>query len=90
VLIQSSREYGQFVERRRNLNEQIETTGLAVDDWIATHEARAPSLGELAELEGLLSQRRDLLSQLASLDDAFMDHLVSLRARQQSDTTIPQ
>jgi hypothetical protein len=34
---------------------------------------------ELATLEGMLKQRRSLLTELANLDDEFIDYLMSVR-----------
>ena len=72
--------YDKFVSRRRELNDRLASLGKDVDDWIDRHERITPEMPDLARLEGLLQQRRRHLTELAALDDDFMNFLVSLRS----------
>ena len=66
-----------FVERRQHLLERLDSTRSEVDAWIEAHKSEEPSLAELANLEGLLSRRREFLAQIIEIDDNFVDHLLT-------------
>jgi hypothetical protein len=79
--------FERFVERRRRLNERLHASASEVDQWLDQNTEAMPGLSELARLEVLLAERRDMLTELAALDDSFMTHLLELRQRlkEQSD-----
>jgi len=70
--------YADFVTRRRRLNERLDSLGRDVDEWIEGYNG-TPSMSVLATLEGLLTERRLLLTRLAELDESFVQYLVTLR-----------
>jgi hypothetical protein len=76
-----------FVNRRSLLNEKLDSKRLEVDGAIEIlQEADADaSVAQIGYLAGLLLERRDLLSELAALDDAFVAHLLTLRSRSAQD-----
>jgi hypothetical protein len=67
-----------FASRRNALNAKLTETGREIDVWFARQPIPVP-MTELAQLEVLLKTRRDLLQELADLDDGFMDYLVGTR-----------
>lgn len=71
--------FQRFVEQRRRLNEKLDSSRVEVDQWIEVHQENEATLVEIAHLEGLLQERRDLLSALAALDDSFVGHLLEIR-----------
>jgi hypothetical protein len=77
--IARSPEFEQFVRRRRLLNDKLAESGARVDDWINEHERKAPAMIDLAYFQGLLEQRRTLLTDLASLDDSFVTYLLQIQ-----------
>jgi hypothetical protein len=78
--VESSPEFARFIAQRARLNERLATTGAQLDEMLNEHESGHYALGELAALEGILATRRDLLSELARLDDSFVNYLLSLRS----------
>ena len=64
-----------FVEKREALNARLDATRQEVDSLL--YELTTPSVQMLAAMEVLLKQRRDLLAQLAALDDDFMCELLT-------------
>ena len=74
-------EFIMFIEQRRELNERLDATRVQIDHWITAYEFPSPIM-QIAVLEGMLIERRDLLQDLAKLDDAFIDYL--LRSREGS------
>jgi hypothetical protein len=75
-MLQETEEYRRFVQRRAFLNTRLAETGADVDAWIQTHEGVQPALSQLGLLEGLLSERRNLLRELADLDDDFVTYML--------------
>jgi hypothetical protein len=72
-------EFNRFVERRAQINEELDSSRVEVDAWIEMHRDGVDNIAELATLEGLLAQRRELLERLARLDDSFMNYLLQIR-----------
>ena len=71
--------FRRFVQLRQELNTQLADRAAEVDEWLARKYETSPTFADLALLEGLLLERRNLLSELAALDDDFMNHLLRLR-----------
>jgi hypothetical protein len=67
-----------FVERRARVLRHLDSTRTQFDAWLEAHRAEAASVAHLAQLEGLLAERRNLLDELLKLDDSLLDHLVIL------------
>ena len=80
---QRNKEFQIFIESRSRLNEQLDRLRAEVDNWLAANAGDAvegdPSLKDIAALAGLLENRKDLLSELARLDDNFITFLLQLR-----------
>jgi len=70
--------FTRFVERRARLLDRLDTTRVQFDAWIDTHKALSANVADLAQLEGLLAERRNTLDDLLKLDDSLLDHLVVL------------
>lgn len=77
--------FTQFFERRSRILDRLDSTRTKVDAWIDAHKTQAPNLAELAQLEGLLAERRNTLAELLRLDDSLVDHLVVLLGRGKRD-----
>jgi hypothetical protein len=74
-----------FLERRARILGHLDTTRVQVDAWIDAHLTAPASITELAQLEGLLAERRNLLDELLKLDDSLLDHLVVLLGNGRKD-----
>ena len=70
--------FTRFVERRARLLDRLDTTRVQFDAWIDTHKVLSANVADLAQLEGLLAERRNTLDDLLKLDDSLLDHLVVL------------
>ena len=68
-----------FFTRRAKLLSQQDAARAQIDAWLATHFNSETELKDLAFLEGLLSERKVLLSQLVDLDDRVITDLVRIR-----------
>jgi len=77
--------FQQFVDRRELLNKKLDAKRSELDGVIDRLKETDVSLTEISYLTGLLLERRDLLSELAALDDAFVNHLLALRSQSPSD-----
>ena len=73
--------FTRFIERRERILGHLDTTRVQFDAWIEAHKAQAASISDLAQLEGLLAERRNMLDELLKLDDSLLDHLVILLGR---------
>lgn len=68
------------MDGRNRLNEQLDRLKGDVDRWLATnHVDNDPSITNIAKLAGLLETRKELLRELAELDDNFLKYLLQLR-----------
>jgi hypothetical protein len=80
VTTQRAKEFQAFIDGRNRLNEQLDRLRADVDRWLAQNgDAEDPSIGDIAKLAGLLETRRNLLTELAQLDDNFLKYLLQLR-----------
>jgi hypothetical protein len=70
-----------FIERRTRIMTRLDSSRVQVDRWLDAHKTMAPSISDLAQLEGLMAERRNLLDELLKLDDSLLDHLVVLLGR---------
>jgi hypothetical protein len=61
--------------------ERLDSSRVQVDEWIDAHKEQRASVTELAQLEGLLAERRSLLDELLRLDDSLLERLVVLLGR---------
>ena len=67
-----------FARRARTLGDLASARGL-VDQWWEERRESTATLQQLAELEGLLERRRQLLIDLLDLDDRMLTTLIKLR-----------
>jgi hypothetical protein len=72
--------FASFVQKRSRLLERLTDLGDRLDAWIQSNENEELTVTEVAHLEGLLSGRRDLLNELAALDETFMTNMLTLIA----------
>jgi hypothetical protein len=61
--------------------EHLDSSRTVLDNWIDAHRKQQASITDLAQLEGLLAERRNMLDELAKLDDSLLEHLVVLLGR---------
>jgi hypothetical protein len=77
---QRDREFQNFIDGRNRLNEQLDRLKADVDRWLAANTGdEEPSMTNIAKLAGLLETRKDLLTELAHLDDNFVKYLLQMR-----------
>lgn len=78
----SDERLARFAKERDHLNARLDETRAQISEWITTAQGQGGSadFAELATIEGLLATRRDYLTELIKLDDAFVDYLLTLRA----------
>ena len=76
--LQGSEAFRAFTQKRQRLLESLDASRSHVDRWIEEFSDKEVTLTEVALLEGLLSGRRDVLSELAALDDSFIASLLTL------------
>ena len=69
----------QFFKRRAKLLAELDAARAEIDAWLAVHFNANADLKDLAFLEGLLGERRDLLTQLLHLDESAIEDLIRLR-----------
>jgi hypothetical protein len=79
VTLQRGNDFKAFAEARRRFNQDLEALRVQIDRWLAEHDSREPSMLEIANLATILEARRDLLSELAALDDSFLKQLLAMR-----------
>jgi hypothetical protein len=82
-----------FFSRRERLLEVLTRTGVKVSGWYEHRRETEPTLHELAELEGMLAERRTWLEQLMKLDDDMLTELVKVRGQlqhQERQSACPQ
>jgi hypothetical protein len=70
-----------FAESRQRVVERLIETRDDVDTWLKANLHGNPDITQLAQLEGLLQVRRELLSQITKLDDDMLDYLVERRSK---------
>jgi len=63
------------------LNDQLDRLRNDVDRWLADNDGDDPTMGDIAKLAGLLETRRDLLNELAALDERFLKYLLQVQPR---------
>ena len=73
--------FSRFIERRARLMDHLDSSRVHFDASIETHKLTAATISDLAQFEGLLAERRNMLDELLKLDDSLMDHLVILLGR---------
>ena len=61
--------------------ERLDASRIRVDNWIESHKTGRANVTDLAQLEGLLAERRTMLDELLKLDDSLLEHLVVLLGR---------
>ena len=76
-----AREFQAFTDGRSRLNEQLDRLRDDVDRWLASNSGNDPTMGDIAKLAGFLETRKDLLSELAALDERFLKYLLQLQLR---------
>ena len=80
-----SKEFQAFIDGRSRLNEQLDRLRADVDRWLATNDGDDPTMGDIAKLAGLLETRKDLLNELAALDERFLKYLLQVQLRSSKD-----
>jgi hypothetical protein len=76
--LHDSPEFVRFAERRQQLNSRLDETRDKIDQMVAAYQSDSPIV-EIAALEGVLIERRDILKELATLDDNFIGYLLLAR-----------
>ena len=76
-----SREFQAFITGRSRLTEQLDRLRDGVDRWLADNDGDDPTMGDIAKLAGLLETRKDLLNELAALDERFIEYLLQVQLR---------
>ena len=71
-----------FWTRRNRLLVHLDEIRAQIDEWFLDPSTTVPTMLELARLEGLLAQRKVLLTDLVNLDDEMLETLVTLRGVQ--------
>ena len=71
-----------FWTRRNRLLVHLDEIRGRIDTWFLQPGNAVPTMHQLAELEGLLAQRKSLLSDLLKLDDEMLETLVAFRGGQ--------
>ena len=71
-----------FRTQRDRLLVHLDDIRRQIDSWLIDPGNEVPSMHQLAALEGLLAQRKSLLSDLVKLDDEMLETLVTLRGAQ--------
>jgi hypothetical protein len=74
----------QFWTRRHRLLRILDDLRQQIDDWFLDPASTVPTMHQLAELEGLLAERKSLLDDLVKLDDEMLETLVTIRGAQSS------
>jgi hypothetical protein len=72
----------QFWTRRHQVLTVLDGLRQQIDEWFLDPEITVPTMHRLAELEGLLAQRKSLLTDLLKLDDEMLETLVTIRGSQ--------
>jgi len=85
VNAQRDKEFQAFIDGRNRLNERLDRLKADIDRWLNTnHIDQDPSMTDIAKLSGLLETRKDLLQDLAKLDEDFLMYLLRLRPPQKA------
>ena len=63
------------------MNDQLDRLRNDVDRWLADNDGDDPTMGDIAKLAGLLETRKDLLNELAALDERFLEYLLQVQPR---------
>jgi len=71
-----------FWTRRNRLLVHLDEIRDQIDAWFIDPATTVPTMLQLAELEGLLGQRKSLLTDLVKLDDEMLETLVTIRGGQ--------
>ena len=71
----------QYIESRKRLYEQLEATKHRMDRLLDELLARAPTLNDLAQIEGLHREKRAVFTAFIEIEDRFVNQLLSLRAK---------
>jgi hypothetical protein len=72
----------EFWVRRNRLLATLDEVRDQIDTWFLDPETAVPSIPRLAQLEGLLANRKSLLTDLVRLDDEMLETLVKVRGAQ--------
>ena len=75
------KEFRAFIDGRARLNEQLDRLRADVDRWLDSNAGDDPTMGDIAKLAGLLETRKDLLNELAALDERFLKYLLQVQLR---------
>lgn len=76
--VESDPSFASFSRRRQTLFEHLDRLRASVDNWFASN-SQAPSLADLALLEGLLAEKQGVLEQLSAAEGEMMNYLVQKR-----------
>jgi hypothetical protein len=71
-----------FWARRNRLLVHLDELRDKIDAWFLDPSTTVPTMHQLAELEGLLAQRKSMLTDLVELDDEMLETLVTVRGAQ--------
>jgi hypothetical protein len=72
----------EFWTRRHNVLTVLDDLRQKIDEWFLDPATTVPTMHQLAQLEGLLAQRKSLLTELVKLDDEMLETLVTIRGSQ--------
>lgn len=75
-------ELAHFFERRAALYEEVDRLRGSIDRWQQAN-LDGGDMGDLGRLEGLLTQKHEILQRMTDLEQSMVDYLISKRARPQ-------
>ena len=79
-----TKEFVAFAQRRKRLNERLDSTRRKIDQLVDTFGDRAATMSEMALFQGLLEERAKDLEALAKVDEDFLGHLLSVKFGEQA------
>jgi hypothetical protein len=71
----------QYIEARRRLYDELEATKHRLDRLLNELLERAPTLNDLAQIEGLHREKRAVFTAFIEIEDRFVTQLLTLRTR---------
>jgi hypothetical protein len=60
-----------------------------IDQWLTRHARQAPTMSDLALLEGLHNERAELFAEFQRVEAAFIDELLRQEGGKRGDSSSP-